>query len=70
MEIKIKNKLNELINNYNLNIENINDLSNIINEELDNINKIIYNYKKNESKINNIIIVIVIVFNNKLFANI
>ena len=37
--MKNNNKLNEIINNYNLNIDNlnINDISNIINEELNDI---------------------------------
>ena len=55
MKIKSNNKLNELINNYNLNIGNMNDISNIINDELDNINNIIFKYKSNENQINNII---------------
>ena len=46
MKIKYNNKLIELINNYDLKIENINDISNIINEELDNINENICNNKK------------------------
>ena len=61
--IKNNNKLKELINN-NLNIDIINDISNMIYEELDKINKIIYNNKinndikynnqiKNDNKINN-----------------
>ena len=55
MQIKSNNKLNELIINDNLNIENINGISNIINDELDNINYIIYKYKNYENKNNNII---------------
>ena len=41
MKMENNNKLNDLINNYNLNIENLNisNISNIINEELDDINK-------------------------------
>ena len=52
-------KLNELINNYNLNLDNlnINDISNIINEELDKINENINNNKiNNENNINKNII--------------
>ena len=37
--MKNNNKLNEIINNYNLNIDYLNAISNIINEELDNINE-------------------------------
>ena len=47
MKMKYNNKLNDLINN-NLNIENINDISNIINEELDNIYSNISNNHLNE----------------------
>ena len=50
------NKLNELINNYYLNINNlnINNISSIINEELDNINEnILHNKINKENKIKN-----------------
>ena len=57
MKIKNNNKLNELIENSNLNIYNINDISSIIYEELDKINKNIFinkinNEIKNKDKIN------------------
>ena len=50
--LKMKNniKLNELINNYNLNINNLNtnDISKIINEELNSINENLSNNKNNK----------------------
>ena len=56
MKIQKNDKLNKLIDNYNLNIDNlyIEEISNIIYKELDNINENIYNNKINdENKINN-----------------
>ena len=50
MKKETNNKLIELINNNNL---NINDISNIINEELDKINEYISNNKINNENINN-----------------
>ena len=56
LKMKNNSKLTAIINDYYLNIDNlnINDISNIINEELDNINEKIYNNKiNNENKIYN-----------------
>ena len=55
MKMKENKELNKLVNNFTLNIGNLNIdyVSNIINDELDNINEKIFNKKNTEIKINN-----------------